>query len=186
MQKARNSFYFLVCLFFVYACGLQPKKLDTKSDNDYDDDWVLPANDYPKIFELYKGSSVPVYRIKIGPKSLKFECSKRNDYPHYWCIIRANVIHNYDKYPKKILVSFMSSRNIAFVKKYEEYIERIRKDSKVASLNVSYTTFEIDEKELEPIRQFSGIFIGLEAEDLCINWFNYFENCPWGLKKIKL
>lgn len=185
MQKIRNSFYLLICIFLLNACSLQSKALETKSDDDYDE-WVLPVNDYPEIFELYKGSSVPVYRVKIEPKSLKFECSKRNDYPHYWCNIRAVVIHDIDEYPNKILVSFMSSRSKEFVKKYEEYIERIKNNSKRASLNVSYTAFDIDEKKLEPMRQFSGVFVGLETEKFCINWFNYFDNCPNGLENIIL
>jgi hypothetical protein len=184
-EKSRlYSLLLLTCIFV--ACSITPVDKEIgkeKNDQKLWEEWVLPENKYPKIFELYKGSTVPVYRIKINPQSLEIDCTKRNDYPHYWCNIEAEVIHSFSKYPNKVITSFMSSRNIAFVNKYKEHIEKIKKNNKRAFISTSYSIFRIDDN---PIKHFSGVFIGLETEDICINWSNFFRNCLKGTREIEL
>ena len=146
----------------------------------------MPDNEYPEIFQLLEGSSVPVYKMQVNPKSLEFGCIKRNDYPHYWCDLTADIIHSNQKYPKRITASYMSSRNIAFVKKYKEYVGKIKNEGKKSYLSVSYIPLKIDNGEIEPFRQFLGTFLGIETAGMCISWFNYFDNCSAGSKHVEL
>lgn len=170
----------VILILFFMSCGHNHHHIKKNQQ------WIMPPNKFPEIFELIEVDMGAVYRVKVKPSSLVFGCFERDDYPHDWCDIEVELIHNSQKYPKKISAVFMASRNKTFTKKYNEMIQKFKTEKSQTYLYLTYTPLSLNNEKATSSWEFLGTFYGLENKTTCINWFNNFQKCQQSTNQVKI
>ena len=138
-----------------------------------------PDNPYPTIMKKAKSSEMLALLVELKPKSLKFDCTLRNDSPYYWCGVDG-VIQNPDpKLPKKVGTTYHRVVNLEGKKVSENLIKRLKKANKPVFL-VTPRSFHIDDNE------FGNLMFGIYNEDECMNLFHDYSTCPGTSKKLNI
>ncbi|MBE8222005.1 MAG: hypothetical protein HAW60_04665 [Bdellovibrionales bacterium] len=134
-------------------------------------------NIFPEIFEflLTNDGDDHYYKVEVIPKALHFECTMRNDYPHYWCGIEAKIKYPSPKLPKVVDFNFMSSKPKYYVDNYKKLINKLKKSKEKLYLLSRYFAF-ISNSFSEPI--IVGQLHGMHNKNICLNWFDDFQDCP--------
>lgn len=172
---------FLILLFLNFCS--QNKKDDSFKENEstHQYQYKMPLNPFPSIMEQFYSYKLPVYKMQVKPKSIDFDCSKRNDQNLFWCIVNAELAFPDKDLPNKITMAIPASiakEDIAF------YSASIKK---IASNNIPVFLLGIFpfKSELNDMPVVIGKYYGIYNAQECLNWYGYFEDCPKGSAAIK-
>jgi len=172
IQKRVNNFIFFTLFCFLFACTTEEKRST---------EWEYPpVNPYPTVMNEGKcKDGPPCIIVELDPKSLKFDCTLRNDSPYYWCGIDGQIKNPDPKLPKIVGTVFHRIVDKKGKKTSKELVNRLKKADKPVFL-VAPTGYYIKSNE------FGNAIFGIYNEDECMNLFYDFSSCPESAKKLDL
>ncbi len=180
MQNTKQSkisndvLIFIFLLLFQSCSGQQYKKKKEQ--------WEYPAdNIYPTIMkQVPRNGGPPRVAVELTPKSLKFDCTLRNDSPYYWCGVDGVITNPDPKLPVRISTVYQRIVDARGKIVSESLIMRFKKANKPVFLVAPHTFSIGDDGTL------GNYMYGIYNDDECVDLWDDYSACPTTAKRLDI
>lgn len=170
-----NNIVIFVFILLLESCGGQQYKKKEES-------WEYPADNlYPTIMKsVPRIDGPPRVAVELKPKSLKLDCTLRNDSPYYWCGVDGEIKNPDPKLPKTVSTVYQRVVNAKGKKASENLIKRLKK-ANVPVFLVAPHTYSIDNDGT-----LGNYMYGIYNGDECMDIWDDYSACPVTAKKFDI